>query len=84
MPEKMGAHVRGLTPAQARLLIAMRAGRAQDAWSLSRRVTTLYELEARGLITKGRRGWLETTLTEAGRAIRTELLFRADYRDAAE
>jgi hypothetical protein len=84
MTSLMGAHPRGLTPAQSRILLAMQAGRTCDAWSLSKRLTTLYELEARGLIRQGKRGWLDAALTEAGRAMRTELLTSYDYRDAAE
>lgn len=84
MMNMMGAHPRGLTLLQSRVLLAMQTGRSCDAWSLSKRLTTLYELEARGLIRQGKRGWLDATLTEAGRVVRTELLTSSDYRDAAE
>jgi|GEM_PF-2715128 len=84
MFERMKAHVRGLTPGQARVLVAMRGGAPRDAWGLSARVSTLYELEALGLIVKGRRGWLDAALTANGVALRAELLSGAARREAAE
>ena len=77
-------HVRALTRVQSRLLLAMPPDRACDAWSLALRFTTLYELEARGLITQGRRGWLDATLTEPGRVLRSQLNTQTEYREAAE
>ena len=77
-------HVRALTPAQSRVLLAMIPDRPCDAWSVSPRVTTLYELQARGLIEQGSRGWLDARLTEIGCTLRWQLLDRGDYREAAE
>lgn len=77
-------HIRALTPMQSRVLLAMPADQPCDAWSISARVTTLYELEARGLIRQGRRGWLDARLTELGCTLRRQLMDRSDFREAAE
>lgn len=77
-------HVRALTRAHFRLLRAMPPDRVCDAWSLASRFTTLYELEARGLIKQGRRGWLDATLTESGCVLRSQLNILPDYQEAAE
>lgn len=77
-------HVRALTLAQTRVLLALQPDQPCDAWSLSARITTLYELEARGLIAQGRRGWLDATLTESGCTLRWQVLDRAAFREAAE
>lgn len=84
MTERMAAHPRALTPAQARVLLAMRADGPCDGWARSPRVTTLYELEAQGLIRSGKRGWLDTRITAAGIAIRADLLAPTVLAQAAE
>jgi len=71
---RLAAHARALTPAQRRVVLAMDPKAPCDAWSRSARVTTLYELAALDLIAKGRRGWLDASLTEAGRAMRDALI----------
>ena len=80
----MGAHVRALTTAQARALGVMRPHGVFDAWALSKRITTLYELEALGLVARGRRGWTDAVLTPAGRTLREALLQPVAYAEAAE
>jgi hypothetical protein len=77
-------HVRALTPAQSRVLLAMLPDEPCDAWSISARITTLYELQARGLIEQGSRGWLDARLTELGSTLRWQIRDRSDYREAAE
>ena len=77
-------HVRALTAAQARVLLAMRLDQPCDAWSISARISTLYELEARGLVVQGRRGWLDARLTELGNTLRCEFADQTDYQEAAE
>ena len=84
MSEMMVGHVRGLTPAQGRVLLAMPANRSCDAWLLCWHLATLYLLEARGLIAQGRRGWLDAELTDLGRRIRHQLQLAVVYREAAE
>lgn len=80
----MAAHVRALTLAQRRVLLALDPDRPCDAWSRSARVATLYELLALDLVAKGKRGWLDATLTDAGRTMREALIASPHYREAAE
>lgn len=75
---------RALTAAQRRVLVAMDPLRPCDAWARSPRLITLYELEARGLIVQGRSGWLDASLTQAGRALQGALDRDREFRDAAE
>lgn len=84
MVERMGPHVRALTLAQQRVLLAMAAQGPCDAWARAPRVSTLYELASIGLITAGSRGWLDATLTPAGRDMRAMLAAPDDYQEAAE
>ena len=81
---RMMPHVRGVTSEQKHVLLAMQPHQECDAWAISKRILTLYQLEARGLIRMGCRGWVDASLTETGIALRWQLLGAPMVRLAAE